>query len=473
MTQHRYTFEHAGQRYTIEGPAGMTEDELLQAVGAEDGGAGWDEGLSYNLEMASNIPTSAWSLLKGIGYMLANPIDTAQALGGVAQGGAMKGGRKVAEWLQGKDFPKSEEEIPFERMWDSLVARYGSKEAVERTLREDPVGVMMDLQGGITATGRRAAMGSAGALMDPVRAVTAPGRAAGTAASKVAGGMIPESLPRSMYESSLKPSTVLKPDDRAAIVDTAVRGGYLPNDKGLQQLYKRAGELSDEIDTLIREATEAGEMIPARKLFQLLDESRRSVGGVRVDADKNLSIMDNIAINLYYKIQQEAPGGMLTPKQVQTFKTDAYDKINWDAGKADPKNILLKDFARAGKEAIEEVVPDIRGVNREWGDLANLEPHLRRGAGRIGNRAGIGLMDTQMPIAGASIDSAIGIPGATTGLMTGLRAATRPMPYARMALVLEKIRKGDRKWLKDPNNWQDARAVMYLLSQNLEAQGEN
>lgn len=90
--------------------------------------------LSDTGSFGSNLANSAGSFLGGIGQAVAHPIDTAKNLGNTLLGAA-----ESTFTLGQKSTPQ------FDALANSLTQRYGSWDAVKKTMYQDPVGFLADL----------------------------------------------------------------------------------------------------------------------------------------------------------------------------------------------------------------------------------------------------------------------------------------------------------------------------------------
>lgn len=137
----------------------------------------------------SNVPSSAGSFIKNTVEPLAHPIDTAENLGSLGKGVMQKLGI----------VPGDDSKQYADAVGQFLVNRYGSADAVQKTLQTDPVGVAADLSLILTGGGSLAARlpgvagkvgevaGAAGRAIDPLNAVAATARGAGNVAAHAAG----------------------------------------------------------------------------------------------------------------------------------------------------------------------------------------------------------------------------------------------------------------------------------------------
>ena len=92
--------------------------------------------------------------------------------------------------------------------------------------------------------------------------------------------------------------------------------------------------------------------------------------------------------------------------------------------------------ARSAKEALEEIIPQIKQLNATEGALIDLQTHIERASARITNRDLLGI---GMPIKGTMGGVVGGYPGATAGLALGL--LDTPIVKSKIAIVLNRLRK--------------------------------
>lgn len=95
--------------------------------------------LTAGLKAAGNLPSSAFTLAKGIGTAVLNPIDTLSGVSNILKGGVEK--------LVGGDLGNKQ---TFDTFTNVLKDRYGSLENLQRTATNDPVGFGSDVLGLIT-----------------------------------------------------------------------------------------------------------------------------------------------------------------------------------------------------------------------------------------------------------------------------------------------------------------------------------
>jgi len=384
-------------------------------------------------EMVSNIPQSAYQFGREMVQPLLHPLQTAKALANLGMG--------VAE----KAIPGEQEHEQYaNQVGEFIRSRYGSMDSFKQTMMQDPVGVLADasmlLTGGGLAGARlpgiagQVARGvqKAGTAIDPINVGLNAGRAA---ASK-----LPASLPRSMYESSVKWRTALPPEQRTRMTDTALKHGLPPNDAGLGRMQRVIDSFGSTIDDLIETAqAEVGTgrvVINADEVLRHLDALKREVGGFKVNSKRNLKQIEGVEME-FREMLAESGTTKVTPRQLQKLKTDAYKQINFDMSQGSSRyaaNKAEQEIARAAKETLEEISPELKAANREMGDLLELKPELERATGRIENKNIIGISEPIMTVAGAA---AGGVPGAIAGGTLG--AIKRKS--AEIAVKIEALRR--------------------------------
>ena len=273
-----------------------------------------------------------------------------------------------------------------------------------------------------------------GALLAP-----ASGAATKEVARQIAkaGKLIPKEMPEKLLESAMKFRPSIKPEQRANMTRTALREGVMPTVKGLEKIATRLDTLDTGLNKIIDDATRRGVTIPKGVIFKELKQVRGKMGGAKINAQSDLKAIDSVAKQFNQNLSKMNKS-RLTPRELQDLKTDAYKRINFDLtqGKASfAKNEAMKSMARQAKESLEGIDPDIQGLNRQMGDLLELNKELERVVSRLDNRNLISL-DTAVKIgAGAST-------GTTTGTVAGTAASVlgAPRVKAKTAMVLENLR---------------------------------
>jgi len=385
---------------------------------------------------ASNVPKSGARFIEDLITPFLNPIDTAKAVGNLAIGTAEK-------LIPGKQ----EKEIFADQMVDFIKQRYGTKEAFKQTLIEDPVGVTADIASVVTGAGvavkgvGRAtkiqkisdvgeAITKAGAGLEPLqitRKITL----------ETARPFIPKELPGRMFQSSAKFSTTLTEQQRKALTRTALDNEILPNVAGLDKIRSGINELNDQITSLIDDATTSGQKIQLKSFFKGFRELKKeaSLSGRPVSSQRQI---ENIAREIG-RANKKIGRKEFTPQEVQKLKQQIYKETESYYGKVTENPAAIKAqqaVARAAKESLEEIFPEIGQLNKKEAALIELNQAIEKSASRIANRDLLGI---GVPIKGVAGGVAAGPWGVATGL--GLGLLDSPTVKARLSIILNRLKR--------------------------------
>lgn len=346
-----------------------------------------------------NIPGSAYKTQMGLREMITHPVNTAATMGKTLLGTGQ------LAWPGEQSYEKYPKAIV--KHYKGILSNPG------KALEEDPVGLGLDAY-----TLGRAGMGVA---KNTARAVS---------------GLLPESLPRKLYQRGAKFSGATEEVIKKNI-DTALKEGLLYTEKGLEKLNSKLAGYDAKISKIIEDATQAGTRIDLAVVRKHIPELIRDVGGFKKNAPKDIAYIKREM----GKFDDWMKGRKtVTPTELQAFKQDLYDRLFRDFAKQSPvtaiREKLDKNLARAAKEGIENAIPDqpIAELNRQYGDLLNLKEGLNRSTARVSNRDLFNLTDIAAVGMGSSI---AGVPG---GILAGLGNVLRhPVPSGRIAIGLHNL----------------------------------
>lgn len=402
-------------------------------------------------EMVGNIPGSAGQLALDLTYPIRswdNLKNTNTAIGGLIMG-------TVEKLIPGRQ----EQEKYADAVVDHMKNRYGSLDKFKATLQADPVGVLSDAAAVATGGGTLAAKipgkagqiaratRTAGLAIDPINlAVNAPKAAIAAA--------IPKGMPAKMYESAAKfPPGQVDRATREKIIKAALENQIMPTGKGLEKATAILSTLDDKIDTLIKTADKTGKTISRKAIYSDLKTLRKELSA-GADAPANLRKSQKIIQNL----DELLKGGpdRLTPSRMQKFKVTTYRDINWK-GKPTAKTETMKALAKGARKSIEDITPEIRAVNQQYGPLAELRNRLPQVANRIDNRNPLSLST----LFSAGVGGGLGdVPGAILGSTVGM--ANNPKILASAALKAHQLQQGGLL-----GNMTNNRMLPYLMRQGL------
>jgi hypothetical protein len=437
-------------------------EELNAAVAAAEANlkpkAG-EEGFEHDfsaLETLKNIPSSAGQFVEDITYPFRNLPETVEGISNLGGSLLSKGQRKVQELASGTEIEPGDEEAYADAMFDFMKGRYGGIEELQKTLQEDPVGFMSDLSAVITGGATLAAkvpgqVGKLGKIAQMAGAGMEPVALASTIASKAAKPLAAATRPSKRYEKAIRFPAKMDDLRRERAIQTGLDEGLMPSRSGIRKLADVESGYIQKLDDLITKHADAGAAeVPAGAIHQALGELRDSIGVDMGSADA-IKQLDEIEMAWRGRMQSLGKDSM-TLQEIQKFKTDTYDLINWnrkDPSRAPIQEKAYKAAAREGREQIEKRVPEIREINDQLAGLYELEEPLRNAANRAELQSVFGLGGLTRGAVVGSGGMALGVPPAVVAAMSAAGVAVgHPKIQAAIALITHKLKNNDVDWLK-------------------------
>lgn len=420
--------------------AGARQDEFTPLHQSQQAGQS-PAGFSFG-EMVGNIPQSAEKYVSDVTYPIRHPINTAKAMQSLLQGAIEK---MLPNEINGVEFGETQNEQNLDAVGAFLKDRYGGFDKFKQTLQDDPVGVLADASSVITLGGAATAKlaGKAGKIGEAASKAQQVGRALDPvnvtiSAVKKTGASIPKAVPRRLIDSAFKfneKNTV----KRARLVDYVLENSMVPTIKQLEKNLSKLDDLSRKISARIARAERSGAEIPVSALYMDMPDVRAKYGGVRIHAKKDLGIIDSVYKEIMDNLR-DLGKKTITPKELQTIKTDAYKKVTFDrlSQRTEPAtDAARKAIARSARKSLEEIDPALKPLNKEWGLLKQIEPHIEQSVNRFynsdlinfGGAAKIGVGHT---VLGGGVGTGVGATAAFLG-----KAPNK----ARVAIVLENLRR--------------------------------
>lgn len=255
------------------------------------------------------------------------------------------------------------------------------------------------------------------------------------------------SAARRMYQSALKPSTILGTSEVANVVDTGLKAAIPVSEAGAEKLSGLINDLSDKVKAQISGGAKAGATIdPAAVAQRTQGLEARFANQVNPDADLN-AIRASRQEFIKNQVRSLPPGqeGPVALRQIpvdeaQAMKQGTYQQLSSKAygemGSAVTES--QKALARGIKEELEVQFPEIKGLNAQEGRYLNLDEVLQRAVRRINNHQLIGIGTPMAATAGAA---AAGGPGAAVAAVLKL-ALDDPIVKSRLAIALNKAGTG-------------------------------
>jgi hypothetical protein len=384
-------------------------------------------------QAVSNTPKSAQKFVEDTLAPFLSPVETAKAIG------------KLGLGLAEKFIPGTQDD---EKIVDDLVdafkERYGGVENIKKSIADDPVGIVGDVVsmlipggaavkgvGTVTKIKKIASLGEkiskVGKALDPLTAIS-------KVSKKSIGKLIPKELPSKLFESAAKFSTTLPVDVRRKLASTALTQRIMPTVKGLDKIRTKVNKFNDEITTLIDTATDQGKKIPVQALFTKFGDLRKVMSGEPITRGRQISKVAK-EISVFFKGKGKK---FLTPAEAQELKKAIYKETESYYSKVanNPARIDAKQaIAKAAKESIEDIFPEIKQLNQAEGALLALRKELEKSASRISNRDLLGI---GVPIKATAAGAAGGPIGVLGGIAIGL--FDTPNVKAKLAIILQSIK---------------------------------
>lgn len=386
-------------------------------------------------EAIKNLPGSIVEEGKNVIGAITQPVQTLKGIGNLALG--------IAE--KATDGVQSHEKYA-DALGEYYSNKYGSKDEFLQELQNNPASILSDISmfvtGGASGAAKVAQLSKVGAKAAPVLEKVAqvgtaidPLNLAANTTMYGASKVIPKTVAPMMYESAAKWSTTLKPEERAAITETALKNQIPLDYSGLGKVQSKLTDLGDKMDSLIINATDKNIKIPATKVLDSLKDVKKQSGGFKIEAAQDIKEINDIEKQFKTYLKQNKITSV-TPQQLQDFKADAYKRI--DFGRAPEKPSVAKEeayraMAGSARESLEGFMPELRDINAQYGALRELQPNLQKAVGRIENRDLMGLGATAKTGAGGALG---GIPGALVGF--GQSLLDNPKIKGKAALELYK-----------------------------------
>lgn len=421
-----------------------------------------------------NVPGSALEYGKGMIEPIKHPIKTAKAIGTLAAGGA----QKLIPGQQSEEIAQQEQ--AFDAVVEHFKGRYGSVEGFKKTVSKDPVGVLADVAtllipggqavkgvGVATKAGKIVKAGEyiskTGAAVEPGRIISPVLRGTGKLGTKALSNL-PGYSPSEIYESAAKFSTKLSRNERAALAQSALDRKIPASVKGLQEAEVQIRKYRDKVDELIEAAADRGGTIDTEKLLKHFPELEKeaSLRALSGDAKRGIDKVRRQIVNNFRNKKT------LTIKDAQAFKQNTYKDIEsyYSATKHSPMTVKAqKATARAAREELEVLIPEIKSANKNWGELVKLQEAMTKVANRVTNRD---LMGIGMPIKAIAGGTAGGVPGLMGGIALGIIDA--PTVKSRIAILLNKLEK--QGLLKESSKVTAIRLGLYQSGKSGGAGGE-
>ncbi len=316
-----------------------------------------------------------------------------------------------------------------------FVDRYGSFENVKKTFAKDPAGMLLDLSV-VAGIGGALAPGKFGSSMQKMAAAVDPLNVVGKGL-QVATKIVPSKRVSGMYQRAVKFSSTIDVKDTERLARTALNKEIMPTIKGLEKLDDGINELNSKIAKTIDKAVVTGKTIPVLRLMR---------GTKKLMHPDELGVMGETGRKAVIKVRKELADAnkrigrtALTPAEAQKLKQTTYRLLQKSYDK-DLEGVVSKKaqmaVAKEAKKAIEEIVPEVKALNKADGDLIALRKAIDGPVKRISKQDILSFR----PLISAGTGGVIGgWPVALAGLTLGVLSS--PKVQAKFAIVVNKLQK--------------------------------
>jgi hypothetical protein len=254
-------------------------------------------------------------------------------------------------------------------------------------------------------------------------------------AAKQISKMKPQQFAERLFESTVRPSTTLRPEARKRIIKTALDESIVPTKAGLEKTKGLITKYTNKVDDLIEEGMKRG----GAKATIKTDDVLTRLDDVKAYFDDDLlgenpiGDIDKIA----QKLKDKFPETM-NVRDAQRVKRTLQKELKDAFGEhSTAKKEAAKQISRGIREELENVFPEIAELNQKSRGLIELDKELERAVGRLSNRNLFGLTTKIFTAAGVSKEA----PGAGLILALSESVLGNPRVKARTAIALSKVGK--------------------------------
>lgn len=433
------------ERYKKDG----AEDVSVEMPGQEEGGG-------FVSEMIGNIPESATNVARDVYHAVTSPVETLKSVG---RAGA---GFMEATSPHSEPSPSSmpEDKQSYEALKSAISDRYGSIDNAAETLKNDPVGFVVDLSSVFTGAGGLLSKapglaGKAGEISRTAGLVTDPISGTLMASKRAAGLVTPNAVkemviakfsPEGLYGSAMKFSNnpdVLTPVERRTAINTGLSEKMLPNESSYQRLWDKVQRNKAKVTNIIDEGSRQGKSVSTEnvlKLFTPLEKRAKLVDKVRPEFAE---VLREARANI------ESFGENIPARNAQAIKETLQDLSKY--GVDDRSRFVAatnKAAARGLRLELERQFPSLKNLNKNSAALLTLENQLAKAVGRVGNRDIVGL-GMKVALGGAADVSKAG------NVLSSI--LDLPNVKARLAIAIFEGKTGKKVPLK---NWRTAAKII-------------
>ncbi|MCP4262827.1 MAG: hypothetical protein GY774_35760, partial [Planctomycetes bacterium] len=340
-----------------------------------------------------NLPKSLYGVMGDMLYTL-NPMNWKQVAGAMVDAtlGAVEKVPGMRYMTPGPAYDikgvANKRELAINALTDHYKKTYGTWEGFKRQLADDPANMFMDVASIALPASKAAGLSKltkTSKALGTVAEVTEPL----SLAMKVARQpfrLVPDKFPSHMYQSAVKFGTTLSISERKVVVGTALKNQIMPTTKGMEKLRGMIDNYNKSVNTMINSSSMTGRVIPLSTIYNGVEPILKQMKRMSDEPRK---------IDLAWKQMKKEwetgldLGQMRTPTEIQKIKTTIYKDLAsfYEQHKASPAKVTLrKAVAKNARESLEKIIPEIKQLNKNEGELIALWDAIESKANRITNR---------------------------------------------------------------------------------------
>jgi hypothetical protein len=413
---------------------------------------------------------------QAIGEAVLHPVETVKGITQVIRGAGGKASEAFlgALGVQAPDIESAtpevrqaleqseEEKASFSAVADFFKQRYGGIEEAKRTIATDPVGFMADLSlllrggGGIAGKIPKAGkvaetLRQVGRAVEPVRAVAEtiklPLKGAGVVAEtvakvpfkgaipKVVGGLSPERLAETLFQSAFKMSKKLSPSERATLTKIGIRDKIFPTQHALDVVDRKISILDKKVSRAISRSSRKFDDVSANEVIKSLDELETFYKNQAVGGPKALETIREIKETFVKERGQRIPIA-----KAQKIKQATQQRLRKDFGEMKTlQKEAQKGLSHGLREEIAKIVPEAATLNKELASYIRFQEALESAVASMQNKDIL------------SLGQKVVISGAGQGPLFKITAGLLDVPKVKIALAValsESTKISKVEWVK-------------------------
>jgi len=327
-------------------------------------------GLDWYLSSAANMPKSVFDLVKGGVSAAMSPIDTAKSI----YEGVRDTGQGLLEYaipqtriIEGINFGKTPSMQSVDQTIQGIKDKYGSFEKAAETYRTDPAGTLLD----------------ASTLYAPAKLLTNTKRIlpSGKKGTKSLLERITKFPPTFNKINSNKSKQLINTLEKLNL-------NLFDEDFAKAQFKQRKDKLGEQLDEAINIGDSAAKPILEKEVFEGKNTSKLFAKAEEFGQDLGLlnETRDKVLAELMKDYPDYFKGKPIPLKELQEYRkklnkelSDNYNKKDgFDAAEAKVKEAIVSDIRDLIDSRLADLDIDIKGINKEYGEMLQLEPELSR-----------------------------------------------------------------------------------------------